>query len=266
MQTPVSTLTSILVRWGLIGLALTPLTAHAECLSTEGFRVDSAERVAELQDVCEITGGIGIFTEGIEQITLPNVEYIKTLNIEAIGLKAIAFPKLKRVDYLYISGGHLEVAEFPKLQSALRVYVQSRRLKYLNFPALGRVSVLSIISNPSLEFVFADELYNVRELRLENNPLLNPATTSVLNGVTQVISQEEQQLIAQAEADAREYKRMLIEQRMNQPPPPPTGHPTTFDSFGLMSPANYYRYYPDKYWNYWNTIGSWGYTRYLFLL
>jgi hypothetical protein len=242
--------------------------ARAECQNIEGLRVDTPEAVEQAQNVCRATTGLGIFTEGISEITFPNLEYVHFLNIEASGLKAIAFPKLKKVDYLVISGGQLEISEFPSLQRVTDMRVQSRRLKFLNLPSLGVVGKLRITSNPSLQFIFVDNLYNVGELIMENNPALNQGTTAVIQGVTAVITPEERAYIAQQQEDIRAYQRMLIERRMNQPPPPPTGHPTFFDSFGTSGyhPGYYYRDYPDQYWNYWQAIGPYGYSRFLFVL
>jgi hypothetical protein len=250
----------LLAALGLVAAA----PALADCrIIDDSVRIDSLEVADSLQDVCEITGGLGIFTDGIEEITLPNLASVNLINVEAYGLKAVAFPKLKKADFLYLSGGQLEVAEFPHLRRAGTINVQSRNLKFLNFPALGAVNKFYVRSNPNLEFIFVDQLYDVGESFLVNNPVLNPATESVIMGSTRVLTDTERADVERSAEEIREYKRRLIQQALDQPPPPPTGHQTVFDSFGMTTPPYYYYRYNDAYWGYWNYLRPWGYHRYL---
>ena len=238
-----------------------PLQAvKSSCPVYEGnFRVDSPQSVKRFESICELHGNVGIFTDGIQKLTFPNLKSAGVINIEAYGLQAISFPKLESTHYLYLSGPDLEVAEFPNLQVVNDVFhVQSRRLKFLNLPKLGRVDgTWSITGNPSLEFVFADDIYSIGELQIANNPMLKPGTADALQIALRILTPEEQQYIEEQREEMRELKHEIFEHLINQPPMPPTGHPTEYGSIGF-----YYHWYPRMYWDYWETIGPWGFWGY----
>jgi len=231
---------------------------NPECRTIGGMRVETAAQVAMLQDVCEVRGPLGIFLDGVQQVTLPRLEKIETLNIESFGLQAISFPALKSARYLYISGGQLTVAEFPALRSVGSImHIKSPRLKHLNFPSLGSVWKLAIQGNLSLEFIFAENLYDIHDLQLVNNPLLNAASAALLQGNTRVISDDEKEQVAKAKEEAEHLRRLIMERRINEPPMRPTGH----QGWGWY--GQYYSWYPYHYYNYWNNISAWGYDRYV---
>jgi hypothetical protein len=138
--------------------------------------------------------------------------------------------------------------------------IRERNIKYLNFPELRRVGRLILQSCLNLQFVFADKLYDVASARVEDNPSLNPGSASVLAAVTRKLSAEEQQYVASAQSQILELKRQLLQNTLAHPPIRPTGHPTQFDSFGLI--RSYYTWYPAEYHDYWYSIGPWGFTLY----
>lgn len=251
-------LSRLLVTLALVVIAFTPRAFADDCRVLEdGMRIETKEQVASLQDVCEIKGGIGIFSDEIEEATFPKLQKAERINIEAFGLKAVAFPALKSVRDLRISGGQLEVAEFPNLRDVHgTLYIKSRRLKYLHFPNLGTVYNMNIQGNFALEFMFLDSLYDIARLNLANNPVLDPAISNLIYGSTRVLTKEEEEFIAQAKADAHAMKLKLIEKAMSTPPPPPTGHHSEFGTY-----TRYYAWYPHHYHRYWSAMDLWGYGR-----
>jgi hypothetical protein len=248
----------------IAGLALSMWSAfgYAEtCRVVDSVRVDSSAQLESLQDVCEVNGSLAIFADGVEKIVLPNLKRAGLINVEAIGLKALAMPNLQYVRDLYVSGSELEAAEFPALlEVSSRLVIRERNIKYLNFPELRRVGRLILQSCLNLQFVFADKLYDVASARVEDNPSLNPGSASVLAAVTRKLSAEEQQYVASAQSQILELKRQLLQNTLAHPPIRPTGHPTQFDSFGLI--RSYYTWYPAEYHDYWYSIGPWGFTLY----
>jgi len=239
--------------------------ANAEtCRVINAVRIDSERDLERIQDVCEVTDSLAIFADGVEKIVLPNLKKAGLINIEAFGLKAIALPKLESARDLYISGADLEAAEFPSLKEvSAHLVIRERNLKFLNFPELRRVNRLVLQSCMNLQFVFADKLYDVGSSRVDDNPNLNPGSASVIASVTRKLSPEEMQFVANAQRQVQDLKRRLIENNLAQPPIRPTGHPTKFDSFGLI--RSYYEWYPAEYHDYWYSIGPWGFTMYYHL-
>ena len=71
------------------------------------------------------------------------------------------------------------------------------------------------------------------------------------------MSAEEIAYIQNAQEEMRLFKRKLLEKSLTESPIRPTGHPTHFDSFGLIK--SYYEWYPYEYDRYWGAIGPWGY-------
>ena len=236
------------------------LASHSTtpCRVIESARIDNEKQLEQLRDVCEITQSLAIFADGVREITFPNLRRVGLINIEAIGLEAIAFPKLESVRDIYLTGSDLKVAEFPRLQFVSgRLVIQQRNLQFLNLPELRRVGRLILHSCLNLEFVFADKLYDVASIRMENNPALNPASAENLKRVTRVMTPEELEYIKNAQEEMRLFKRKLWENTLNQPPIRPTGHETHFDSFGMIK--SYYAWYPYEYARYYDFIGPWGY-------
>lgn len=232
---------------------------QTQCRTIEFARIDDESQLERLKDVCEITQSLAIFTTGVREITFPQLKRVGLVNIESNGLEAIAFPKLESARDIYLSGSDLKVAEFPKLNTvSARLVIQEKNLKFFNLPELRRVGRFILYGCTSLEFVFADKLYDVASLRVENAPALNRASAENLKKVTRVLSAEEQEYIKNAQEEMRLFKRKLWENSLNQPPIRPTGHETHFDSFGMI--RNYYAWYPYEYDRYYSFIGPWGYT------
>jgi hypothetical protein len=228
---------------------------------TGGVRVDSRAILASLQDVCEVKGSIGIFLDGVTEASFPMLEKAELINIESYGLEAINFPMLKQVRWLYISGAQLKVAEFPKLRSVGNTFsIKSRRLQYLNFPELGTVWKFNIQGNAALEYIFLDSLYDVYNLHVENNPLLNDATMAVLKISTRVLTEEEKDYLKHAEEEIRHVKRKLLDRALDQPPMRPTGLPAGYGDY-----SRYISWYPYHYYNYWQNISHWNYQRFYYL-
>lgn len=246
----------------VVALFVCSLQANGQtCRSISAMRVETQQHIDSLQDVCEVTESLAIFADGVQKIELPNLKRAGLINIESNGLKALAMPKLQSVRDLYISGAELEAAEFPSLDTvSSRLVIRERNLKYLNLPELRRVGRLILQSCLNLQFVFADKLYDVGSARLEDNPSLNPGSASMISSVTRKLSPEELNYVTNAQNQIRDIKRKLIENSLSQPPIRPTGHPTQFDSFGLI--RSYYEWYPAEYHDYWYSIGPWGFTMY----
>jgi hypothetical protein len=245
-------------------LLLSAWSTHAAaeaCRSVSAMRVESQKDIERLQDVCEVKESLAIFADGVEKVVLPNLKRAGLINIESNGLKALAMPKLEVVRDLYISGADLEAAEFPALTDVTsRLVIRERNLKYLNLPEARRIGRLILQSCLNLQFVFADKLYDVGSARLEDNPNLNPGSASVISAVTRKLSAEEMSYVTNAQSQILMLKRKLLENSLTQPPIRPTGHPTQFDSFGLI--RSYYEWYPAEYHDYWYSIGPWGFTMY----
>jgi hypothetical protein len=232
----------------------------SECRVISAMRVETAQDIERLQDVCEVTDSLAIFADGVEKIVLPNLKRAGLINVESMGLKALAMPSLTSVRDLYISGADLEAAEFPALQEvSAHLVIRERNVKFLNLPELRKVNRLVLQSCLNLQFVFADKLYDVGSSSLDGNPSLNPGSASVITSVTRKLSPEEAQYVKDAQDQIRAFKLRLIENAA-QPPIRPTGHPTKFDSFGLIK--SYYDWYPYQYNDYWYSIGPWGFTAY----
>jgi hypothetical protein len=210
----------------------------------EGMRVDTPEAIQAMQDVCEVKGGIGIFTKGIEKISFPRLVSANVINIEAEGLQAMNLPQLNRVNYLYLSGAELIAVNLSELRTAQSIYIHSRRLKQIDFSHLGRVGKLNIQNNPALEFIFLDRLYEVAQLLLEGNPSLVPGVEDIITTSTHIQTKEEAEAIQKGQENIEYFKKLMLEQAINQPPLPPTGHPTYF--------RQYYSYYPHYYWGFWH--------------
>lgn len=241
--------------------AWSTIAAAETCRVIGAMRIDSQQDLDRVQDVCEVTESLAIFADGVEKVVLPNLKRAGLINIESNGLKALAMPKLEVVRDLYISGADLEAAEFPSLTDvSSRLVIRERNLKYLNLPEVRRIGRLILQGCLNLQFVFADKLYDVGSARIEDNPSLNPGSASVISAVTRKLSAEEMSYVTNAQSQILLLKRKLVENSLAQAPIRPTGHPTQFDSFGLI--RSYYEWYPAEYHDYWYSIGPWGFTMY----
>jgi len=228
------------------------------CRSIEWARLENSRDVERMKDVCEVQQSLAIFVDGVTELTFPRLKRAGLINIESNGLEAIAFPKLEQARDIYLSGSDLKVAEFPVLNTvSARLAIQEKNVQFLNFPALRKVGRLILQGCLNLEFVFADKLYDIASIRMDGNPALNPASAENLKNVTRVMSPEETAYIQNAQEEMRLFKRKLLEKSLNQPPVRPTGHHTSFDSFGFIK--SYYEWYPYEYNRYWSVIGPWGY-------
>jgi hypothetical protein len=228
------------------------------CRSIEWARLENNRDVERMKDVCEVRQSLAIFVDGVTELTFPRLKRAGLINIESNGLEAIAFPKLEQARDIYLSGSDLKVAEFPVLETvSARLAIQERNVQFLNFPSLKRVGRFILQGCLNLEFVFADKLYDIASIRMDGNPALNPASAENLKSVTRVMSAEEIAYIQNAQEEMRLFKRKLLEKSLTESPIRPTGHPTHFDSFGLIK--SYYEWYPYEYDRYWGAIGPWGY-------
>ena len=250
-------------RWILFSFSLMSsvlvIGAERPCRSIEFARIDTQAQLARLSDVCEIRESLAIFTADLKEITLPRLKKVGLVNVEANNLEAIAFPFLETARDIYLTGSDLKVAEFPRLQTvAGRLVIQEKNLQFLHFAELRRAGRLILYNCSQLEFVFADKLYDVASLRVENTPNLNPASAENLRKVTRIVSPEEKEFIRKSQEEMLAFKRRLAENNLNQPPIRPTGHPTHFDSFGMI--RSYYEWYPYEYSRYWDVIGPYHYT------
>jgi hypothetical protein len=251
---PILLATGLLSTWASWSYAET-------CRSISAVRVETQRDVERLRDVCEVRDSLAIFTSGVEKIVLPNLKKAGLINIESDGLKALAMPELQVTRDLYISGAELEAAEFPSLTDVTsRLVIRERNLKYLNLPEVRRIGRLILQGCLNLQFVFADKLYDVGSARLEDNPALNPGSASVISSVTRKLSAEEMSYVTNAQSQIQLLKLKLLQNSLAHPPIRPTGHPTQFDSFGLI--RSYYEWYPAEYHDYWYSIGPWGFTYY----
>lgn len=252
-----------LKSWFLLCLSLassfSAWGSERPCRSIDFARIDTAAQLQRLSDVCEIRQSLAIFTTDIKEITLPRLQRVGLINVEADNLEAIAFPFLETARDIYLTGSDLKVAEFPRLNTVSgRLVIQEKNLQFLHFAELRRAGRLILYNCSQLEFVFADKLYDVASLRVENTPNLNPASAENLKKVTRVLSQEEQDFIRRSQEEMLAFKRKVAENNLNQPPIRPTGHPTHFDSFGMI--RSYYEWYPYEYSRYWDVIGPYHYT------
>ncbi len=229
------------------------------CRVIDYARIDTAEQLARLENVCEIRKSLAIFTSGVSEIVLPNLKKVGLINVEADGLQALALPALESARDIYLTGSELQVAELPALHTVSgRLVIQQANLEYLRFPELRRVGRFILFNCPSLKFIFVDKLYDIASIRIDNAASLNPACEEKLRSVTRVLSPEERAFLQKAQQDMRDFKRQLIENTLSQPPIRPTGHPTKFDSFGMMK--SYYQWYPYEYDRFHGFIGPWGYS------
>lgn len=251
------------IKSGLTLLVLTTLSLispaeESGCRSIEWARLETSRDVERMKDVCEVRQSLAVFVDGVREITFPKLRRVGLINIESHGLEAIAFPKLEQVRDVYLTGSDLKAAEFPLLETvSSRLVVQERNIQFLNFPSLRRVGRLVLQSCLSLEFVFADKLYDVASIRMDGVPSLNPASAENLKSVTRVLSAEEQAFIQNAQEEMRLFRKRLLENALAQPPVRPTGHKTNFDSFGYIK--SYYEWYPYEYTRYWSVLGPLGY-------
>jgi hypothetical protein len=229
------------------------------CRSLDFVRVENASQLERLKDVCEIRQSLAVFTQGIREITLPRLKSVGLINIESDGLEAIAFPRLESARDIYFSGDELRVIELPQLKTvSARFVVQEQNLEFLNLPELTSARRLILKDCYKLEFVFAEKLQDVASLRLENNPALNPMSAEKLKSVTRPLTKEEESFITNAQEKMRQFRLRLIAKTLNETPIRPTGHHTSFDSYGFIK--SYYEWYPYEYSRYWDVIGPWGYT------
>lgn len=251
----------ITLSLSLLAFAWSSLAAAESCRVVSAVRIDTQQDIDRMQDVCEVKESLAVFADGVEKIVFPNLKRAGLINIESDGLKALAMPKLEVVRDLYVSGSSLEAAEFPALTDVTsRLVIRERNLKYLNLPEARRIGRLILQSCLNLQFVFADKLYDVGSARLEDNPSLNPGSASVISAVTRKLSEEQLRYVTDAQSQILMLKRQLVENSLAHPPIRPTGHPTQFDSFGLI--RSYYEWYPAEYHDYWYSIGPWGFTMY----
>lgn len=229
------------------------------CRKVESVRIDNAQQLEKLKNVCEITQSLAIFTKNVREITLPRLKTVGLINIESDGLEAIAFPELLSARDIYLTGEDLRVVELPKLQTvSARFVIQARGVEFFNLPELVRARRLILKDCFNLEFVFAEKLQDVASLRLENNPALNPVSAEKLKSVTRPLTAEEEAFITNAQERMRQFRLRLIAKTLHETPIRPTGHHTSFDSYGFIK--SYYEWYPYEYSRYWDVIGPWGYT------
>jgi len=229
------------------------------CRTIEFARVENETQLQHLSDVCEIEQSLAIFTSGVKEIHLPRLRKVGLVNVEADHLEALALPFLETARDIYLSGADLKVAEFPRLNTVSgRLVIQEKNLQFLHFPELRRVGRLILYNCSQLEFVFADKLYDVASLRIENATRLNPASEENLKKVTRVLSAEEQEFVRKSQEEMENFKRRLGHQALEYAPIRPTGHPTHFDSFGMI--RSYYEWYPYEYSRYWDVIAPYHYT------
>lgn len=252
-----------LLTFGLTMLCgFSALADQQPCRTIDFARIDTQEQVERLADVCEIRQSLAIFADGVEEIVIPRLKSVGLINVESRGLKAISFPYLESARDIYFTGSDVEVIAFPSLQTVSgRLVVQERNLKFLNFPEVKRIGRLILHSCLNLEFVFADKLYDIASIRLENNPALNASNADMLKNITRVPTPEELEFVKNAQEEIRDLKRKLIDKSLNQRPLPPTGHPTYFDSFGL---TGYYRWYPYEYSRFYDYIGPYHYLFFVY--
>jgi hypothetical protein len=252
-------LSSALLMIGTFVLSPLSFSQERPCRTVEFVRVENSRQLERLQDVCEIRQSLAIFTSDLKEVVLPRLKHVGIVNVEANGLEALAFPALETARDIYLTGSDLKVAEFPVLNTvSARLVIQQRNLQFLRLPELRRVGRLILNGCLNLEFVFADKLYDVATIRLDNNPALNPASEEKLRSVTRVMTPEELAFIKNSEEQMKLFKRRLIEKTLTETPIRPTGHPTQFDSFGLIK--SYYSWYPYEYSRFYDFIGPWGYS------
>ncbi len=241
----------------LFAIAIIGITGWGEDCATldDSVRLSTQQDVDNFQNVCEITGNLGIFVDGVVQITLPKLKRAKIINIESHDLQAVGLPVLEKVSSLYVSGGNLQLVELGELGSVNNVLAfRTRRLKLINLPKLGSVGKLLMEGNLSLEFVFADSLYQIGASEIHNNPLLNSGSEAMLEQLTHVMSDEEKDYIKRAQDEEETLKKLLLEKKVFAPPMRPTGQ----DPYEGM--AAYYRWYPYYYYHYWQNVEYWGYA------
>lgn len=243
----------------VVTVSMMSLGQERPCRAIGYARVDNVGQLEKLKDVCEIHQSLAIFTQGVREITLPRLKSVGILNIESDGLEAVNFPELKAAKDIYLASGDLKVAEFPKLQTvSARLVIQERKMEFLNLPELISARRFILKDCFNLEFIFAEKLQDVASLRLENNPALNPVSAEKLKSVTRPLTAEEEAFITNAQERMRQFRLRLIAKTLHEVPIRPTGHHTSFDSYGFI--RSYYEWYPYEYSRYWDVIGPWGYT------
>lgn len=236
-----------------------PLFSIEDCRTLDWVRIENKKDLQRLQGVCEIKTSLAIFTTDIEQITLPHLKRVGLINIDSDHLKAIAFPALKSARDIYVQGMDLEVAEFPQLeQVSSRLVFDSAGVRFLNFPVLEKVGRMIIHVCPSLEFVFSDQVLQLGSIWIEKSQKLAEVCRQRILANTQIISIEEMALLQDSKRKMTVFKD-LYAKGATPAPIRPTGHPTHFDSFGLIV-DHYYQWYPYEYSRYWGVIGPWGYS------
>lgn len=247
--------------WVLLSslLSYSVYSFEAPCRKIEFARVDTRDQLEKLQDVCEIEKSLAVFVEGEKEATFPNLKRVGLINVESNSLHAVAFPALQSAGDIYLTGAELQVAEFPKLTTvSSRLVIQERKMPFLNLPLLERVGRLILSGCENLEFVFAEKLFDVASIRIENNPALNPVSEANLRKVTRKMGNQEYELMRQSQEEMRLFRIRLIQGTLNSTPIRPTGHKTYFDYYGFIK--SYYEWYPWEYSQYWGMIGPWGYT------
>jgi len=233
--------------------------AEIPCRTIEFARIDTVAQLEKLKDVCEIQKSLAIFIEDANEATFPNLKKVGLINVESTKLQAVAFPSLKEARDIYLTGSELRVAEFPSLTIVhSRLAVQEKQMEFLNLPNLERVGRLILSNCSNLEFVFAEKVFDIASIRIENNPVLNPVSEANLRKVTRKMGNEEYELMRKSQEEMRLFRINLMRGMLNSTPIRPTGHHTYFDYYGFIK--SYYEWYPWEYGRYWDVIGPFGYT------
>lgn len=237
------------------------LASEVPCRTIEFARIDSIDQLQKLSDVCEIEKSLAVFIEDAREATFPKLKKVGTLNIESSSLEAIAFPQLETARDIYLTGSELKVAEFPRLRMvSSRLVVQEKQMEFLNLPSLERVGRLILMGCSNLQFVFAEKVFDIASIRIENNPVLNPVSEDNLKKVTRKMGNLEYELMMKSQEEMRLFRLRLLQGTMTCAPIRPTGHHTYFDYYGFIK--SYYEWYPYEFSRYWDVIGPWGYTRF----
>ncbi|NBX68260.1 MAG: hypothetical protein EBR01_04770 [Proteobacteria bacterium] len=232
---------------------------EGSCRKIEFARVDNRAQLEKLRDVCEIEKSLAVFIEDANEATFPNLKRVGIINVDSKSLEAVAFPKLESARDIYLTGDRLVVAEFPLLSIiSSRLVIQEQNLQFLNLPQLERVGRLVLSGCANLEFVFAEKLFDIASIRIENNPELNLVSEANLKKVTRKMGNREYELMRQSQEEMKLFRLRLIQGNLNSTPIRPTGHHTYFDYYGFIK--SYYEWYPYEYSRYWDVIGPWGYT------
>ena len=249
----------ILMAAVLVGLSWTGTAlADEECRTIEWIRVDSAAQLEQLQDVCEITRSLAVFTDEAVTVALPKLKKVPFINVDSTAVTGVYLPALEHANIIQIKGRSIEAFEAPRLRRVNRaLYILSSSVINLDLVSLEFVDHLVIKGNPQLEEVFTPFTETIMEVSLANNPKLVDENVQLLLALQHP---DGPAMRASRRAATEEARRLRVEaaRRYHDRVIAPTGTAARFGTIGFYNYGNHYRRYRyPRYRAYYPVIRPW---------